>query len=371
MTFIEEEVALSASLAHAVQTRLAGYFQAQRERARELSVRAPALCQFESLWIQAEESAKGGKKLRPALVLGTYHALLTARTSDAATTVAPAMEQSVLDVAAAFELLHTAFLLHDDVIDGDTVRRGRPNLIGRSAARASDSGVDPVSARRWGEACAVLAGDLLIHGAHAMVDRAGLTEQMRLAVQQVLDDALFVTAAGEQGDVGLSAGVLTPSLENALGVTRAKTAHYSFADPLRAAAILAGASADFIELLDRIGALIGSAFQLRDDVLGVFGDQKVTGKSVDGDLINGKVTALVAFAAAYPGASEQLGSALGSLHADDARAVLERSGARDSVERLIQQQRREATEIIRDARIPSPLQALLKEFLDLATERES
>ena len=371
MSFAEEEATLTTGYMAAVDRRLAWYFGGQRHRARRLSMRVPALAGFESLWVEAERSTQGGKKLRPALVLAAFDALQISGRFGSSMRQPQVTEQSVVDVATAFELLHTAFLLHDDVIDGDVVRRGRLNLIGRCAAHAAESGADAVTSRRWGEACAVLAGDLLIHGAHAMVDRAGLPEDVRLAIQQVLDDALFVTAAGEQGDVGLAAGILDAGLENVLGVTCAKTAHYSFADPLRAAAILAGADAELTDLLDRIGALIGSAFQLRDDVLGIFGDEDVTGKSVDRDLINGKITALAALAVPDPSRPGPHDLGLRGLPPADARAVMERTGAREGVERIIRQHRREVVVLTRDPRIPPALRLLLTQFLDLATERES
>ena len=376
MTFVDEIVAPDGRLEARVESRLADYFDTQRLRAKRLSTSSPALAQFEPLWVHAAESARGGKKLRPALVLGAYRALLTAPGASirdgSACDDEPATEESAISVATAFELLHTAFLLHDDVIDGDTVRRGRPNLIGRFAQQARDLGADQAASTRWGEACAVLAGDLLIHGAQTMVDRAGLSEGMRVAIQEVLDDALFVTAAGEQGDVGLAVGVVEPELQNVLGITRAKTAYYSFSDPLRVAGILANADDEAIAALQRIGSLIGAAFQLRDDVLGVFGDEDVTGKSSTGDLRNGKVTALVAFAASGSAASGSAdGQGWAQMPAQDARAELQRSGALDAVERLIQQHRAEASAVLHDARLPEATKELLSDFLSRATERDS
>ncbi|WP_308220606.1 polyprenyl synthetase family protein [Humibacter sp. RRB41] len=363
---------LPGQLAGDVEARLVSYFAEQRERARRLGVRSPALAPFELLWMEASQSARGGKKLRPALVVGAYRALKRGPERFGSSRESTVDEHSVVDVAAAFELLHTAFLLHDDVIDGDVMRRGRPNLIGCFTTEARNSGVDAVTSKGWGEACAILAGDLLIHGAHRMVDNAGLPEHLRIAVQDALDDALFVTAAGEQGDVGLTAGIIDPTFENAVAVASAKTAHYSFSEPLRAGAVLAQAEPDVVALLSDIGALIGSAFQLRDDLLGVFGDEATTGKSAEGDLANGKVTALVSFAC--KGASEGADCSarrLMGVGADDARALLERSGARARVEELIESHKRQVRRLARDPRLPDTVQELLEEFLQRATERES
>lgn len=372
MSLAEPVVTLPDRLAEDVDARLIAYFAGQQERAHRLADRSRALAPFEQLWIAAAESARGGKKLRPALVVGAYQALKQHTQPLGASNEGVATERSVVDVAAAFELLHTAFLLHDDVIDGDVMRRGRPNLIGRFTSEATAAGVGPESSKGWGEACAILAGDLLIHGAHTMVDGAGLPDRLRHGVQDALDDALFITAAGEQGDVALASGIVDPTFENTLAVACAKTAHYSFGEPLRAGAILAQAAPEVVALLSGIGALIGSAFQLRDDLLGVFGDEAMTGKSTRGDLANGKATALVAFAAERTGDRNQRAlRELMTSDQDQARALLETSGARHEVEELIESHKRSARRLADDPRLPGAVRELLEDFIQLATERES
>ena len=104
--------------------------------------------------------------------------------------------------AVAYELLHTAFLLHDDVIDGDTVRRGRPNVAGAFAAEAVTRGADPDRGRRWGEAGAILDGDLLLHAASSVLARVETDDRTRERLIDILDHGVFVTAAGELADRG-------------------------------------------------------------------------------------------------------------------------------------------------------------------------
>src|SRR5690606_7885186 len=115
--------------------------------------------------------------------------------------------RSALLAGAAFELLHTALLLHDDVLDGDLVRRGRPNLAGEFTAAALDAGHSAEAARSWGAASGVLAGDLLISGAHALV--SSIESPVRAAVHQIVDDALMTTVAGEHADVAFALRVMS------------------------------------------------------------------------------------------------------------------------------------------------------------------
>ena len=177
----------------------------------------------------------GGKRLRPALVAASFDGVRRRPDDDA---------RRSIPVAAAFELLHTAFVVHDDVIDHDTVRRGIPN-VGRRvpAARARTRGADAAGAALLGDAAAILAGDLLLHEAFRLVALADVDDATRERLLALLDDAIFVSAAGELADVENSvASRATPSPRRSSTPTFNKTAVYSFRAPLRAGALLAGAS---------------------------------------------------------------------------------------------------------------------------------
>jgi len=315
-----------------VDQRLEEFFDDREARAARLGAR------YAELWRGLRLSARGGKKLRPRLVVEAFGALRDERTQ--------VTDGAVVDVAAAFELLHTAFLLHDDVMDGDVMRRGRPNLIGALVADAEARGVDIARARRWGEASAILGGDLLIHGAHAVVSAAELPAALRVRIDDLLDDAIFRTAEGQHCDVAFACGVGLPDLADLLRMAEGKTAFYTFVDPLRAGALLAGADDELIELLGEYGRATGVAFQLRDDVLGSFGDERVLGKSVTSDRRNGAVTAL----------------------SSSARG---RRDARESAEALIAGNRDVAMRLAASEIVPRRLRAVLEEHAVRATERES
>jgi geranylgeranyl diphosphate synthase type II len=157
----------------------------------------------------------------------------------------------------------------------------------------------------------------------------------------VLDHIIFVSAAGELADVAFAVGLNEARLPDVLAMTERKTSAYSFAGPLAAGAILAGAGGDTLAGLDEYGRMLGVAFQLGDDLLGVFGEEDVTGKSVVGDLRQGKETSLIAYARRTPqwhriepwfGRRD-----LGAADAHRVAALLQECGARGFVEHLVRQ----------------------------------
>ncbi|WP_309129001.1 polyprenyl synthetase family protein [Microbacterium sp.] len=307
------------------------------------------------LWRRAAEAADGGKRLRPRLLHLAHEHLGGEHRVDADT------------VAAALEVLHTALLMHDDVLDGDLVRRGRPNLAGRFAADAIEHGSAAGAAMAWGAASAILAGDVLISGVHALLAR--VEHPARAALHALVDDCLAVTAAGEHADVGLALGVISSDEAAILRMMEQKTACYSFAAPLQAGAMLAGASSQTLESLARIGAGLGLLYQMRDDVIGVFGTESRTGKTVIGDLREGKRTLLVAFAedsADWPEVQHLFGRA--SLDENDAerlRAALVTSGATERMQATISAHGDHVRDAIAESELPGPL---CDELTRIATE---
>jgi geranylgeranyl diphosphate synthase type II len=313
--------------------------------------------QYTRLWQAVAESSRGGKRLRPRLVLSAFHGLAGFGDRDAEDRAA------AVQAALAFELLHTAFLLHDDVIDGDTVRRGRPNVAGEFSADALFRRAGLPRARLWGESAAILAGDLLLHAAAQCIARLSIAEGTRPALLDLIDRAVFVTAAGELADVGLATGMTASALPDVLAMTADKTAEYSVSGPLAAGALLAGADENVVELLTRYGRLVGVAFQLGDDLLGVYGDETVTGKTAVGDLQQGKETTLIAFArgtAQWPDIEPLFGRHdLGPAGAAELAAGLERCGARVFAERLLADHVAAAIAELDSPLLPSALAATL------------
>ena len=317
---------------------------------------------FARLWGEVARLSSGGKRIRPALVrlaAGAYPD--------------PEPEPVVEAVGAAFELLHTALIVHDDVIDQDEQRRHQPTINAAAASRASAAGSAPEQARQYGASVGVIAGDLALAGAYRLVARSGLGPERLPRLLDLLDRALFSSAAGELLDVDHTLPGARPGHEQILAATCLKTAVYSFETPLQAGAVLGGARDEDVEVLGRLGRAVGTAYQLVDDLLGVFGDPRETGKSVVSDLREGKRTMLVAAAQRTP-AGEELDTILGRPEISGeqvlrAREILERCGARREVEDMVAGCAAEVRELLDDAALPEALDRDLRRIVGGATER--
>jgi geranylgeranyl diphosphate synthase type II len=339
----------------AVDAVLADFFEDRIRRA------TPLATHYALLWRRLARSCEGGKRLRPRLLLNTHQAFGGGHPEDATT------------AAAAFELLHTALLLHDDVMDEDVSRRGRPTVSAEFAGDAVEAGLSPGVAAAWGDASGILGGDLLLSAAHALVAR--VRPAVRAELADIVDESLFRAAAGEQDDIAFGLGTTPATPERVVRMMENKTAGYSFAAPLRAGAALAEAGADVSKELDLVGTALGVLYQLRDDLLGVFGDAHRTGKSTTSDLRQGKRTLLVAFAEGQPAwaAVRHLWGdpRLDQTGAELLREALVTSGARDQTTDLIDVMRREAVAVIGDSALPSGLRRELVGLADALAERES
>jgi geranylgeranyl diphosphate synthase type I len=192
---------------------------------------------------------------------------------------------AVVDVAAALELLHAFALIHDDVMDGSACRRGRPALHRQLQDRYLAAGGSG-DARRYGEGLAVLMGDAALAWADCLL------APHRRAVGDIWDELRVELTMGQYLDV------VTASAAPAAGGTAAlvgllKSGRYTVTRPLQLGAALAGTGPDVVEALASFGDPVGEAFQMRDDLLGVFGDPEVTGKPAGADLREAKNTLLL------------------------------------------------------------------------------
>ena len=308
----------------------------------------PALAHGD-LWRAFARATEGGKRARPVLLLAAHEAFGGGR------------HEAAVQVGAALELLHTSFVIQDDVIDGDETRRGAPNLPGSVAAEAREQGASPAGSRRLGVAAGILAGDLGLVAALRAVARCDAPGPVVDRLLDLFESTLHTSAAGELADVRLQ---LTPAeqpaaLRDALAVAELKTAAYSFQLPLHAGALLAGARPAQLTALDEVGALLGIGFQLIDDLLGVFGNEQRTGKSALGDLREGKRTALIAHAsttASLPRLRPLVGrDALDAEQAREARRLLTAAGSRTWVEDLAHWHLDSAVEAAERHALPAPL----------------
>ena len=301
------------------------------------------------LWEALAAATEGGKRFRPVLVTAAHDAL--GGTCGAA----------AVQVGAAVELLHTAFVIHDDVIDGDDLRRGRLNVSGTFHAYALAAGAAPEDAGAYGRTAGILAGDLALAAAVRAVATCGAAADVVIGLLDLFDAALHTTAAGELADVRLSLSTAgTASLPESLVMEQQKTSAYSFELPLQAGALLAGADVATVARLGEAGRMLGVAFQLVDDLIGVFGDPARTGKSATTDLRTRKQTPLLAHARTTP-EWEQIGSYVGRDLTDDelgeTRRLLTDAGSRRFVEELAEAHLAGAREVIEQLGVPAELLA--------------
>ena len=308
--------------------------------------------EYVKLWQTLESNTVGGKRFRPRMVMTAYDGFGGTDAGAAAY------------VGAAFELLHTALIVHDDVIDRDFSRRGAPNVSGSYRDIATTAGIPIPRAEHRGISAAVIAGDLALFNSLRLIDRSGASDDVRARLLEIMDEALFASAAGELIDVDFSTTTDVPRVHEVLTMERFKTAVYSFECPLQAGAVLAGASEDAVDCLGRFGREIGIAYQIVDDLLGVFGTEAQTGKTTIGDLREGKRTVLIAYATStkeWPLIEHLVGKAdLNHDEADYIRSVLTSSGCRGFTEGLARNYTNEALSHLRSADIPASLRAELE-----------
>ncbi|MGC4895297.1 polyprenyl synthetase family protein [Micromonospora sp. DT31] len=245
----------------------------------------------------------------------------------------------IVAAAAALELFHAFALIHDDIVDRSDRRRGEPTLHRHFADLHARSGWhgDPAA---YGRQAALLCGDLCVAWSAQMFHDCGLPDERLRRAHTLLARMRSEVIAGEYLDVMAAVG--DGSVASALTVVRLKTARYTVTRPVQIGAALAGASPGQVAALAGYGDPLGDAFQLRDDLLGIFGDPAVTGKSNLDDLREGKPTVLLALAreAASPAAAARLRALVGDPALDQAgaaevRGIIEESGARSAVERMI------------------------------------
>jgi len=328
----------------------------------------------------------GGKRLRPAFCYWGWRA---AGGQDC---------PEIFTAAAALELLQASALVHDDVMDASDTRRGKPavhRLFGSRLAAgklgapgvAGSAGL-AASADQFGLGAAILIGDMLLAWTDEMFHGSGFPPEVLAGGQSALNAMRTEVAAGQYLDL-LSQVSHSTSVRAALRVVTYKTAKYTIERPLQLGAALAigpAISGTFqaaktttaIEAVcTDYGIPLGIAFQLRDDVLGVFGDPARTGKPVSGDISEGKRTVLMAIARerATESQARVLDRHLGDRNLTEAgaakvKAVLTGTGAVAECEGLIGASVKEAVAALDGAPITAEAKAALAELTVTATERE-
>ncbi|GHE25879.1 polyprenyl synthetase family protein [Streptomyces vinaceus] len=308
---------------------------------------------------QLRRALAGGKRLRAAYLYWGWRA---AGQPDC---------EGVIRAAAAMELVHAAACTHDDIIDDSRMRHGRPTAHAAFAAPGARGGAGQRST-----ALAMILGDLLMGYAGYVFSSCGLPGAYLARTVPLWATLLRETMAGEFLEVLRTRSGQVPQVAESLEVARFKTAKYTVERPLHLGATLGGGSRVLLDAFTAYGLPLGEAFQLRDDLLGTFGDPARTGKSNVDDLRDGKPTALLALTtAAARGADRRLLTELvgrPGLDGEEAaavRALMERCGARQQVEDMIRERIARAAGALDRVPMPAQARSALRELAGTAAER--
>jgi geranylgeranyl diphosphate synthase type I len=354
-------------LARAVTDQLRGYLHDRRAAAAYIGT------DYDELIAALEDFVlRGGKRLRPAFAYWGWRAVST----DPLEPTNAVGGREILRLFGALELLHACALVHDDVIDDSDTRRGWPTVHMHFAElhrRHQWRG----AAEQFGISAAILLGDLSLVWADDIVATADLSADAQRRVQRVWADIRTEVLGGQYLDIVAEASG-AESIASAMTVNTYKTASYTVTRPLQLGAAAAADRPDVQAIFHDVGTDLGVAFQLRDDVLGVFGDPAITGKPSGDDLRSGKRTVLLAEAVERAEKSDPLaakllrvsiGTDLTDAQVRELCLVIEAVGALAAVEDRIDLLTRRALDMLTAAPINPVAKVGLTELARLASNR--
>lgn len=307
---------------------------------------------IESYYNVFSSHCAGGKRIRAYLVKTGFE-LFGKNAGD-----------EIIPPALSYEIFQTGVLCHDDIIDESPVRRFRPSMYVE------------LGANHTGVSRAICQGDLGIIAACGIIARADFDEKIRLKAIDHQCRVFFSTVAGELKDVDLSE---KPAhiLDEILSMYELKTARYTVSGPLVLGAILAGQDESVCKKLDEIGKNIGIAFQIRDDILGIYAHESVIGKSVTSDMREGKKTVLSAhFLQKASDKEKQIfegiyGNALsGDRELETVKELFKSSGSLSFAQELCKSYVQKARELLEALQIPSERREIVEQLLSYMTMRE-
>jgi|SRR3989339_1198963 len=233
----------------------------------------------EAVGMIRDYTMSGGKRIRPAFL---YYSYLATGGQDS---------DEILKISMAIELLHSFLLIHDDIIDQDTSRHGvatiheRYKKVAKKYSLAKDK-------THFGNSMAIVAGDMALSMAYEIISNTNFSNKIIIKVLDKFQKIIFLTGSGEMLDIAMSYQSETTE-KQILEMHERKTARYTFEGPIHLGCLLAGADKPYFNLFSKYALPLGKAFQIKDDILGIFGTEKETGKTIGSDLAESKKTLLV------------------------------------------------------------------------------
>lgn len=305
-----------------------------------------------------------GKRLRP---LFAYSGFVAAGGT---------IEKSTIRAIAALELLQACALIHDDLMDGSDTRRGKPSIHRHFESIHVDKNLDGF-ASQYGLSAAVLLGDLALVWSDQMLNTSGLTTEQISRVLPFYNEMRVELMAGQFLDIHEQTQKDT-NVSRSMKIARYKSGKYTIERPLHLGAAIASDVKEVTDALSAYGLPLGEAFQLRDDLLGVFGDPSVTGKPAGDDLREGKRTVLIAMTnerqseAQREIAGKYFGKADIDTHGIEIlQEIIESTGARAELESIIDQLTEQSLNAAQSHVFTEDGKALLTELANIATKRSS
>ena len=305
-----------------------------------------------------------GKRLRPIFAYAGY--LATGKEPDS-----PAMK-----AMASLELLQACALIHDDLMDKSDTRRGNPSLH-RKFEKEHQQNHFAGSAINYGEASAILIGDLALVWSDQMLHQSGISTSELIPTLTIHDEMRVELMAGQFLDIH-EQGQKDWDKDRALRIARYKSGKYTIERPLHFGATIAGGDSELMKSLSGFGLPLGEAFQLRDDLLGVFGDPDVTGKPAGDDLREGKRTLLIAFTHESLTEDEKKRfyllfgkNDLSAEQIEELRSMIRKTSAEKRVEELIEHLTSQSLSALEADNISNVAASFMRSLVKIATKRSS
>lgn len=326
----------------------------------EVEVVSPKLSVLNKAFIRACE---GGKRLRGALVKFGYE-MVRGKLDQM-----DEFDKEILKAAAAFEIFQTAILAHDDIIDKSPLRRGKPTLY------------QALGGDHYAISQTICLGDIGYFLAVRLLSESRFSAERKSEALRMFAQGMLETALGQMLDIELPHLAFHPGggklkRADALTVFRLKTARYTIVGPLKLGMVLGGAGEELLDQVERFGEALGIAFQIQDDILGIFGEEKALGKSVTSDIEEGKNTLLIIYARDH--ADEGQKKALERLYGkgkitaeelEEIRRIFKETGALEYSQKKAAQLVAQAKEEIEKVRAAEDKKQLLREMADFLVER--
>ncbi len=333
--------------AQKINSELAIYLEKETADSKKVSSKLAPLVQLFA------KHTEGGKRLRGSLVKLGYQL------------VEPKENEEIYKPALAYEIVQTAILAHDDIIDKSLLRRGKPTLY-------QELGGD-----HYGVSQTMILGDIGFFLSFELISQSNFSDQSKIKAIQIFADTLLKTGAGEMLDIEIPHQMRETNEAEVIQMAHLKTAHYTIIGPLQLGAVLAGADQELLNRIEVFGENLGIAFQLQDDILGIYGTESQTGKSITSDIEEGKITLLWSEAVKRANSGqikllkELYGKAgLTTKQADQVSQVIIATGALDFTKakalRYVTEAKKDIPELTNDQQ----LQKMLFELADFLVERK-